>query len=81
VTYLLAVLVFLLLLAALSLGTGLLVQRVAGIALPALLLVPLGFAAIVGITQLTTWSGAIAPLTPVVLVAVAVAGAVLRRRR
>jgi len=80
VTFLLAVLVFPLLLAALSLGTGLLVQRLAGVALPALLLIPLGFAAIVGVSQLTTWWGVTAPLTPVVLVLLAVAGAVVGRR-
>jgi len=80
VTFLLAVLVCPLLLAALSLGTGLLVQRLAGLALPALLLVPLGFAAIVGVSQVTTWSGTTAPLTPAVLVALAVAGAVVSRR-
>jgi hypothetical protein len=80
VTFLLAVLVFPLLLAALSLGTGLLVQRVAGMTLPALLLAPLGFAAIVGVSQLTTWSGVTAPLTPVVLAVLAVAGFVLGRR-
>lgn len=79
-TFLLAVLVFPLLLAALSLGTGLLVQRLAGVALPALLLPPLGFAAIVGVSQLTTWSGATAPSTPFVLVALAVAGVVVGRR-
>ncbi|MGB2710520.1 MAG: hypothetical protein WBC33_03325, partial [Conexibacter sp.] len=60
-TFLLAVIVFPLLLAVLSLGAGLLVERAAGLALPALLLVPLGFAAIVGVTQATTWSGATAP--------------------
>jgi hypothetical protein len=79
VTFVLAVLVFPLLLAVLSLGVGLLVQRVAGMALPALLLAPLGFAAIVGVTQLTTWSGVTAPLTPVALVVLALAGAVLGR--
>ncbi len=78
-TFVLAVLVFPLLLAVLSLGAGLLVQRVAGTALPALLLAPLGFAAIVGVTQLTTWSGATAPLTPAVVVLVALAGFVLGR--
>lgn len=79
-TFLLAVLVFPLLLAALSLGTGLLVQRLAGTTLPALLLAPLGFAAIVGVSQVTTWSGVTAPLTPVVLVVLAVAGAALSWR-
>ena len=68
------------LLAVLSLGAGLLVQRLAGMALPVLLLAPLGFAAIVGVSQLTTWSGVTAPLTPVVLVAVALAGFALGRR-
>jgi hypothetical protein len=80
VTFLLAVLAFPLLLAALSLATGLLVQRLAGTALPALLLAPLGFAAIVGVSQLTTWSGVTAPLTPVVLVLLALAGVALGRR-
>jgi hypothetical protein len=80
VTFLLAVLVFPLLLAALALGTGLLVQRLVGAAVPALLLAPLGFAAIVGVSQLTTWSGAVAPLTPAILVVLALAGGVLGRR-
>ena len=79
-TFLLAVLVFPLLLAALSLGVGLLVQRLAGGELPALLLVPLGFAGIVGASQLTTWSGVTAPLTPAVLVVLALAGFALGRR-
>lgn len=79
-TFLLAVLAFPLLLVALSLATGLLVQRLAGTRMPALLLAPLGFAAIVGVTQLTTWSGAIAPLTPIVLVLLALAGVALGRR-
>lgn len=78
-TFLLAVLVFPLLLAVLALGVGLLVQRLAGMTLPALLLPPLGFAAVVGVTQLTTWSGVTAPLTPALLVALAVAGFVLDR--
>jgi hypothetical protein len=80
VTYLLAVFVFPLLLAVLSLGAGLLVQRLAGVVLPALLLVPLGFAAIVGVSQLTTWSGVTAPLAPFVLVGLALAGAAVGRR-
>ncbi|HEX4805476.1 MAG TPA: hypothetical protein VFU94_06215 [Conexibacter sp.] len=79
-TFLLAVLVFPLLLAALSLGVGLLVQRLAGIALPALLLPPLGFAGIVGVSQLTTWSGTIAPLTPAAIAALALAGFALGHR-
>jgi len=80
VTFLLAVLVFPLLLAALSLGTGLLVQRLASAVVPALLLIPLGFAATVGVSQLTTWSGATAPLTPAVLIVLALAGFIVSRR-
>lgn len=79
-TFLLAVLAFPLLLGALSLGFGLLVQRLSGMAVPALLLAPLGFAAIVGVSQLTTWSGVTAPLTPVALVVLAVVGVALARR-
>jgi hypothetical protein len=79
-TFVVAVIAFPLLLAALSLGIGLLVQRVAATTLPATLLLPLGFAAIVGVTQLTTWSGAIAPLTPAILVVLALVGVVLTRR-
>lgn len=78
-TFLLAVLVFPLLLAAVSLGAGLLVERIGGWRLPSLLLAPIGFAAVIGVSQATTWVGPIAPLTPWVLVAVAIAGAVLGR--
>lgn len=78
-TFLLAVLVFPLLLAAVSLGTGLVVERVSGWRLPSLLLAPVGFAAVIGISQATTWIGPIAPLTPWVLVAVAITGAAVGR--
>lgn len=78
-TFLLAVFVFPLLLAVVSLGTGLLVERLAGWRLPALLLAPVGFAAVIGISQATTWIGPIAPLTPWILVVVAIAGAAVGR--
>lgn len=79
-TFLLAVLVFPLLLAALSFGTGLLVQRLSALVVPGVLLAPLGFAGIVGITQVTTRSGTIAPLTPAILVVLALAGLALSWR-
>ncbi|HZV72974.1 MAG TPA: hypothetical protein VFF79_04590 [Conexibacter sp.] len=79
-TFVLAVLAFPLLLAVLSLGVGLLVQRLVGMTLPALLLAPLGFAAIVGVSQLTTWSGVTAPLTPAIVVVLALAGIALSWR-
>jgi hypothetical protein len=80
VTFLLAVVVFPLLMAVLALGAGLLVERAGGFAMPALLLVPTGFAALVAVTQLTTWSGAIAPATPAMVVLVALAGGALSWR-
>jgi hypothetical protein len=73
-TFVLAVVVFPLLLAALSVGVGLLVQRISGLRIPAVLLAPLGFAGVVGIVQAATWSRAIAPATPAILVAAALAG-------
>ncbi len=74
VTFVLAVIVFPLLLVGLSFGVGLLVERAAGLTLPAVLLAPLGYAGIIGLTQVTTWSGAIAPLTPAIVVVVALGG-------
>jgi hypothetical protein len=79
-SFVLAVLVFPLLLAVLSFGIGLLVERISALTLPGVLLMPLGFAAIVGVTQLTTWSGATAPATPYVLIVLALAGVVSTRR-
>jgi hypothetical protein len=78
-TFLLAVFVFPLLLAAVSLGSGLLVERIGGWRVPSLLLAPLGFAAVIGVSQATTWVGPIAPLTPWALLAVAIAGFVVGR--
>jgi hypothetical protein len=77
--YLAAVVLFPLLLWALSLGAGLGAERLTGARLPALLLLPLGFGTLIVVSQLTTWFGAVAPLTPLLLVAVAIAGAVASR--
>ncbi len=58
-------------------GCGLLVERLCSARLPPLLVVPLGFGTVVVVSQFTTWIGFLAPLTPLVLVALAVAGAAL----
>ena len=73
---------FPLLLAVLALGAGLLVERIAGVRLPALLLPVLGFGALIVVSQLTTWlpSTTLAPATPWVLVALALTGFALAFR-
>ena len=66
--------VFPLVLALLSLGCGLLVERAAGGALPGALLLPLGLAALVVEADLATMSGATAQLAAPLAIALAVAG-------
>jgi hypothetical protein len=74
-------LVFPLVLVALCLGCGLLLDAAAGRVLEGALLVPAGFAAVLVLAQLATWQPATAKLaTPLVVVA-AVAGLVLGRGR
>ncbi len=72
--YLAVVVLFPLLFWALSLGCGLLVERLTGILLPGLLLVPIGFGVLVAVSQFTTWWGPTAPLTPLVLLGLALLG-------
>ncbi len=72
---------FPLVLGLLALGTGLLVERVAGFRMPGTLLIPLGFAGLVGATQLTTLPGWLAPATPWIALVLAIAGFVVGRRR
>src|SRR5207248_9327610 len=77
-------LVFPLVLAALSLGCGLLVERVAGLPLPGALLVPLGLALLIVEADLVTMTGATAQLATPLALALAVVGfglATGRRRR
>lgn len=74
-------LVFPLVLAALSLGCGLLVERAAGISLPGALLPPLGLALIVVEADLVTMKGPTAPLATPLAIALAVAGYGLAARR
>ncbi|HTU79958.1 MAG TPA: hypothetical protein VMF09_14480 [Solirubrobacteraceae bacterium] len=63
----------------LSLGCGLLVERLTGARLPALLLLPLGFGTLIVVSQFTTWWGPTAPLSPIVLLVLAILGFALAR--
>ena len=69
-------LVFPLALGLLAVGAGLLVQRIAGVAIPGALLAPVGLVAIIVAGEFTTISDATAELTAPWLVAMAVTGAV-----
>jgi hypothetical protein len=77
--YLAVVLLFPLLFWLLSLGCGLLVGRLSGVRLPALLLMPLGFGTLIVVTQFTTWWRTSAPLSPIVVLALALLGFALAR--
>jgi hypothetical protein len=77
--FLTAVVIFPLLFWLLSLGCGLLVGRLTGVRLPALLIIPLGFGTLVVVSQFTTWWGPTAPLSPIVLLALALLGFTLAR--
>ncbi|MGI8804043.1 MAG: hypothetical protein ACR2KV_18090 [Solirubrobacteraceae bacterium] len=79
--FVLGVLVYPLILGLLCLGSGLLVDRVSGGKLPAMLLAVIGAALLIGVSQWTTYVASLAPGTPAALVAVAVAGFVLGGRR
>ncbi|MFZ1925122.1 MAG: hypothetical protein WAU42_03160 [Solirubrobacteraceae bacterium] len=81
-SFLMVVVGFPLLLAVLALGSGLLVERIVGIRLPFVLLAPLGFGVLIVVSQFTTWppSTTLAPLTPWILLALALLGFVLAWR-
>ncbi len=64
-------------LAVLSVGAGLLVDRASGRFLPASLLPVVGAASLIAVAQLTTFVTPLAPATPYVLAAIAVAGLAL----
>lgn len=68
-------------LAALCIGAGLLVDRGSGGLIPGTLLVAVGAATLIAVSQLTTYVSSLAPATPYLMVLVAVAGVVLARRR
>jgi len=77
--FLAVVVLFPLLFWLLSLGCGLLLEWLSGARLPALLILPLGFGVLIVVSQFTTWWGPSAPLTPLVLLALALLGFVLSR--
>jgi hypothetical protein len=68
-------------LVALCLGTGLLVDRASGRFLPASLLLSVGAAGLIAVSQLTTYAHWLAPATPYAMAAVAAAGYGLGWRR
>jgi len=61
-------------LAVLCIGAGLLVDRCSGGFLPASLLAPVGVAALIALSQLSTYAHALAPATPYLMAAAALAG-------
>jgi hypothetical protein len=79
--FVLTTLVYPVVLAALCLGAGLLVDRLCGAWLPAALLLAVGAAALIAASQLTTYVHVLAPATPYVMVAIALAGFALARAR
>lgn len=74
VTLFICWIVFPAVMAILSLGSGLLVERASRTTLPVELLLPTGFAAIVTVTLFSTLSAAIAPLTLPLVLAASVVG-------
>ena len=76
-TFLTATILFPALLLALSLGTGLLIDRVAGGKLPGVLLVPLGLGGLVVVAELLVWQPATGSLTPFALLVCGIAGLTL----
>ncbi len=69
------------LLVVLCLGAGLLLDRLAGTLLPAALLIPVGSAVLIAVSQLSTYAYPLAPATPYLLLLVALAGYVFARAR
>jgi hypothetical protein len=79
--FLLTVFVYPTALALLCAGSGLLVDRLSRAALPGALIPVAGMAALIGVTQLTTWIAWMAPASPYVVAAVALAGLLAGRTR
>ena len=69
------VLVYPCVLALLCVGAGLLVDRISGRFLPAPLLLTVGAAALIALSQLTTYASPLAPATPYIMLAFALAAA------
>src|ERR1700719_3196263 len=68
-------------LAVLCAGAGLLVDRVAGGVLPASLLITVGAAGLIALSQLTSYVSPVAPATPYAMVAASLLGLWLARAR
>jgi hypothetical protein len=79
--FVLATLLYPCVLALLCAGAGLLVDRAGGSFLPGVLLPVVGAAALIGLSQLTTYTVFLAPATPYLLALFALAGFALGRRR
>jgi hypothetical protein len=79
--FVLTTLVYPVVLALLCVGAALLVDRLSGGWLAAMLLPAVGAAALIAVSQLSTYVTPLAPATPYLLVAVAAAGLILGRRR
>ena len=79
-TFLAVVVLFPLLFWALAAGCGLLAERLTGTRLPALLVLPIGFGTLIVVSQFTTWVSFLAPLTPIVLLVLALIGFLVSRR-
>jgi hypothetical protein len=75
--FVLSALVYPLVLAVLSVGAGLAVDRMAGGFLPGVLLPVVGLAALIAVAQVTTYLPGVAPATPYALAVLAVAGVAL----
>ena len=76
-----AVLVYPVVLGLLCLGAGLLVDRLGGARLPAMVLPAVGAALLIGVSQWTTYVASLAPGTPFALVGAATAGFLAGRGR
>jgi hypothetical protein len=76
-TFILTSFAFPALLVALALGAGALVERLSGLRLPGVLLAPLGVAALIVVTQFTSYFDATAEATPFAALVVGVAGLVV----
>lgn len=79
--FLLTVFVYPLVLALLCVGAGLLADSAAGGWMPAALLPAAGLAMLVGVSQLATWPGWLAPASPYVVAAFSLSGLILGRDR
>src|SRR5687767_11053493 len=73
-TFVTATILFPALLFALSLGAGLLIDRIADGRLPGVLLVPLGLGGLIVVAELFAWHAATGGLTPFALLACGIAG-------